>query len=133
MKVFTKTVELSKAQIEALHTTELDVVAAPKTGYAAIPVGFQVWKTVGGASTSADSNLVLKYDGVTGNLFLIDDVDGTGALKVTDLNSVQLGVAQNLAAMVCSGKAIAISATEAITCAANTKMKVSVDFKIVKL
>lgn len=133
MKVFTKTIELTEAQIEALHTTSLDVLAAPNVGYAVIPVAAQIWKTAGASATSADADVILSYEGAGNPILRFSDADGVdGALRET-VGSIQFGVFDSGLSSVGGAKKVEIAATEAISCATGTKLKVSVDFKIVKL
>lgn len=132
MKVFTKTIELTKAQIEALHSTSLDVLAAPNAGYAVIPVAAQIWKSAGASATSADADITLSYEGASAAIVTFADADGTGALEEA-AGTVQFGAFNTVDATAAGAKKVEIAASEAITCAAGTKLKVSVDFKIVKL
>lgn len=132
MKVFTKTIELTKAQIEALDSAPLDVLAAPNVGYAVIPVAAQVWKTAGNAAISSGTDIELAYDGASFPIISFVDIDGTGALHESP-KTIQFGAFDTANATGADASKVVISANAAITCAAGTKLKVSVDFKIVKL
>jgi hypothetical protein len=133
MRVFTKTVELTKAQIDELDSTPIQVIAPASSGYAVIPVAAQIWKTAGAApAIPANADIALAYENATSAIFTFTDVDGAGALFET-AGSVQFGELNVTDAASAVGESVVIGASAAITSAVNTLVKVSVDFKIVKL
>lgn len=136
MKIFTKTVELTEAQIEGLYSggaVALAIVAPPPSGYAAVPVAAQIWKTAGNAATAGTSNIVLSYGTATTAIMTFTSVDASGgALGNNAQSRVQHAVVTATNGVVAGG-AINISSSAAIAAATGTKMKISIDYKIVKL
>lgn len=138
MKVFSKTVELTEAQIEALHSgsaaVPLDIVAAPKTGYALALVDGQIWKTAGNAATAGTTAINISYGSATTAIGTFTSVDAsTGALGNNAQNRIQYMGPNSTNAVASAGQSLSISSSAQIAAATGTKMKVKIDFMIVKL
>lgn len=138
MKVFTKTVELTEAQIEALYDgsnpAPLEIVAAPASGYALTLVDAQIWKTAGNAASAGTTEITVSYGTSTTAIGEFANVNASsGALGNNAQNRVQYIGHTNTNAVAASGQPLSISANAAIAAATGTKMKVKIDFMIVKL
>ena len=137
MKVFTKTVELTEAQIEGLNTgspVPLTIVAAPKAGFALGFVGAKIWKTAGNAATAGTAEINVSYGTSTTAIAEFTNVNATpGALGNNAQNRIQHAIPVATNAVAADGQPLSISSSAAIAAATGTKMKVSIDFTIVKL
>lgn len=138
MKVFSKTVELTEAQIEALYDgsnpAPLEIVAAPASGYALTLVDAKIWKTVGNAATAGTTDIAVSYGTSATGIAVLTDVNASaGALGDNAQNRIQSAIPVATNAVAASGQPLSISANAAIAAATGTKMKVKIDFMIVKL
>lgn len=138
MKVFTKTVELTEAQIEALYDgsnpAPLEIVAAPASGYALTLVDAKIWKTAGNAATAGTTEINVSYGTSATAIAAFTDVNASaGALGDNAQNRIQSAIPVATNAVAASGQPLNISANAAIAAATGTKMKVKMDFMIVKL
>jgi hypothetical protein len=137
MKVFTKTVELTKAQVEGLFSVSpvpFDIVAAPRAGYALNLVGAKIWKTAGNAATAGTAEINVSYGTATTAIAEFTNVDAAaGALGNNAQGRIQYAIPVATNAVVAEAKSLSISSSAAIVAATGTKVKVSIDFTIVKL
>lgn len=135
MRTISRTIELTKAQIEALHTTAVPLVLAPVSGKAVVVLGAQIWKTSGLAATSTDADLSICYGAATTGDFLFTNVDNaTGALGDNAQNRIQVATIVGSIAAQASGAAVSLFSNQAITCGAgDTTAKVKIDFQIIDL
>lgn len=136
MKTFSRTIELTEAQIEGLNTgspVPFTLLTAPPTGKAFVITGAQLWKTAGAAATVGTGEIIISYGTDTNGVMQFSNVDAsTGALGNNAQNRMQ--VASHLSnAVPSSGEAVTISANAAIACATGTKAKIKLDCQIIDL
>lgn len=135
MRTISRTIDLTKAQIEALHTTAVPLVLAPVSGKAIVVLGAQLWKTSGLATVSTAADLSICYGAATTGDFLLTNVDSsTGALGDNAQNRIQVATIVGSIAAQASGVAVNLFSNEAITCGAgDTTAKIKVDFQVIDL
>jgi hypothetical protein len=137
MKVFTKTVELTKAQVEGLFSgspVPFDIVAAPKAGYALSLVGAKIWKTAGNAATVGTAEINVSYGASVTPIAEFTNVNAAaGALGNNAQDRIQYAIPIATNAVAAEASSLSISSSAAIAAATGTKVKVSIDFTIVKL
>lgn len=76
MKTFARTITLTAAQVNALDTTPVAVIPAPKAGLAIVPQSLIVAKTSGTAVGSCSNETIsLVYSGQTSPLLSLDAAD----------------------------------------------------------
>jgi hypothetical protein len=133
MRTISRTITLTKAQIDALDSTAVEILEPCAAGKALVLLGAQAWKTAGGqtAGTSRTFNFVYSATASTAISTLAAINSATGALD-TDNNRIQSAVGTANASPA-SGDGISIKASGAITAAANTLLKIKVDFQIIDL
>ena len=136
MKTFSRTIELTEAQIEGLNTgtpVPLTLLSAPPTGKAFVVVSAQLWKTAGNAATVGTGEIIISYGSDTNGVMQFSNVDAsTGALGNNAQNRIQ--IASHLAnAVAASGATVSISANAAIACATGTKAKIKLDCQLIDL
>ena len=133
MRTISRTIELTKAQIDALDSTAVEILEPPVAGKAIVLLSAQAWKTAGGQTAGTSRTFNLVYSATTGTAIssfaAINSV--TGALD-TNNNRIQSAVGTANASPA-SGDGISIKASGAITAAADTVLKVKVDFQIIDL
>lgn len=139
MRTISRTITLTKAQIDALDSTAIELLEPPVAGKAIVLVGAQLWKTAGNAATPGTGELRLFYTGSTSDFvaqFLNVDA-AAGALGDNAQNRIQYsgsaGAVTGSVAIPVSADGISIDASAAITCAANTTAKIKLDFQIIDL
>lgn len=98
MKTFAKTITLTAEQVNALDTTPVNVIPAPREGMALVPHSLIVAKTSGTAAGScADEPIGLVYTGTTELITYLDEPEfattsnavlSTGAAKEDYLSVV---------------------------------------------
>lgn len=136
MKVFSRTIELTEAQIEGLNTgspVTFQLLSAVPTGKAFVVTGAQLWKTAGNAASTGTSNIVISYGTSTTGVLQFGSVDAsTGALGNNAQNRIQ--IASHLSnAVQADGAIVNISASAAISCATGTKAKIKLDCQVIDL
>lgn len=137
MKVFTKTVSLTKAQIDALFSggnpIPLNIIPAPGANKGIVLISANMFKTNGGAASVGTSKINFSFGTLTDAVAEFTGVNAaTGALRIAGQNRVQPAIpvsnaVENL------NLPLNISASAAISCAANTTAKVVVNFMIVDM
>jgi len=138
MKTFSRTIELTEAQIEGLNTgspVPLTLLTAPASGTAFVITGAQLWKTAGGAATVGTGEINISY-GTETTLFVAQfaNVDASGgALGSSSQNKIQYASISNAASIGASGVAVILSANAAIACATGTKAKIKLDCQLIDL
>ena len=136
MKVFSRTIELTEAQIEGLNTgspVTFQLLSAVPTGKAFVVTGAQLWKTAGNAASAGTSNIVISYGTSTTGVLQFASVDASaGALGNNAQNRIQ--IASHLSnAIQADGAIVNISASAAISCATGTKAKIKLDCQVIDL
>ena len=136
MKTFSRTIELTEAQIEGLNTgspVPLTLLSAPPTGKAFVVTGAQLWKTAGNAATAGTGEIIISYGADTNGVAQFSNVDAsTGALGDNAQDRIQ--VASHLSnAVAANGETVSISANAAIACATGTTAKIKLDCQLIDL
>ena len=135
MKTFSRTIELTKAQIDGANSTPITLLTdGLPTGKAFVITGAQLWKTAGDAATAGTGHLEITY-GTSSDLVLeFQDVDAAdGALGDDAQNRIQYALVQNTKAIACSSEPVVLNASAAILCAANTTVKIKLDCQVIDL
>jgi hypothetical protein len=139
MRTISRTITLTKAQIDALDSTAIELLEPPVAGKAIVLIGAQLWKTAGNAATAGTGELQLYYTATTGTIaaqFLNVD-SSAGALGDNAQNRIQYsgsaGAVTGSVAIPVSADGISIKASAAIVCAASTTAKIKLDFQIIDL
>jgi len=136
MKTFSRTIELTEAQIEGLNTgspVPLTLLTAPPAGKAFVVISAQLWKTAGNAATVGTGEIIISYGSDTNGIYQFANVDAsTGALGNNAQNRIQ--VASHLSnAVAANGETVSISANAAIACATGTTAKIKLDCQLIDL
>lgn len=136
MRTISRTIELTKAQIDALDSTAVEILEPTATGKGIVVLSAQIWKTVGSAATVGTNELQIVYSGTTGTTvceFLnVDSANGALAAAQNRIQYAGFAAAGSVAIPV-SADGVSIKAGGAITAGANTILKVKVDFQIIDL
>jgi hypothetical protein len=137
MRVFTKTITLTKAQIDALYAEDtsvpLEIIPKPGEGKAIVLVSAAFYKIAGNAATVGTGEINFSYGTSATAIMELVNVDAaTGALGNNAQKRIQHGVSSSLA-VVGEDLPLNISASAAIVCAANTVAKLIINFMIVDL
>lgn len=137
MKTFSRTIELTEAQIEGLNTGSpvaftLLTDGLP-TGKAFVITGAQLWKTAGNAASAGTAEIIISYGSDTTGILQFSNVDAsTGALGDNAQNRIQ--IASHLSnAVQCDGASVNISSNAAIACATGTTAKIKLDCQVIDL
>jgi hypothetical protein len=140
MKTFAKTITLTAAQVNALDTTPVNVIPAPKAGLAIVPHSLIVAKTSGTAVGScADEPIGLVYTGTASLLNSLDEPEfstnssailSMGATKETYISVVGKASATS---QVIPAKGVDISAPGADVKGFNGTLQVTVLFHLVSI
>lgn len=133
MRTISRTITLTKAQIDALDSTAIELLEPPVAGKAIVLLGAQAWKTAGGQTAGTSRNFNLVYSATTGTIIssLAAINTATGALDTAN-NRIQSSVGTANASPA-SGDGLSIIASGAITAAASTVLKIKLDFQIIDL
>lgn len=140
MKTFAKTITLTAAQVNALDTTPVNVIPAPKAGLAIVPHSLIVAKTSGTAAGScADEPIGLVYTGTTSLLNSLDEPEfatnsnavlSMGAAKANYISVVGKATATS---QIIPAKGVDISAPGAAISGFTGTLQVTVLFHIVSI
>jgi len=138
MKTFSKTVELTKAQIDGLNDGSpvvLDLLPAGlPAGKAFVVTSAQMWKTAGNAATGGTGDINISYGTATTAIATFNQVDAAaGALGNNAQYRIQNASLNDTNAVVADGTSLNISASAAIVCAASTTAKIKVDCQVIDL
>jgi hypothetical protein len=136
MKTFSRTIELTEAQIEGLNTgspVPFTLLTAPPAGKAFVVTSAQLWKTAGAAATVGTGEIIISYGADTNGVYQFANVDAsTGALGNNAQDCIQ--IASHLSnAVAANGATVTISANAAIACATGTTAKIKLDCQIIDL
>lgn len=136
MKTISRTTSLTKAQIDALHSTPVEILLAPNAGKGLVILGAQIWKTAGSGASTGTNELQLVYSDTTSTSvceFLNVD-SANGALAATQNRIQYAGFASaGSVAIPISGDGVSIKASGAITAGTGTILKVKIDFQVIDL
>lgn len=137
MKVFTKTITLTKAQIDALHDGEaavpLPIIPAPGEGKSIIVVSANIFKVAGKAATAGTAEMNLSFGTSVTPVMEFTNVDASeGFLGADAQGRVQPAIAMSNAVN-STNLPLNISASAAIVCAADTVAKLIINFMIVDM
>ena len=137
MKVFTKTVTLTKAQIDALFATgspaPLNLIPAPGAGKSIMLVSASIFKTAGGAATAGTAEMNLSFGSASTPVMEFTNVDAAaGFLGNAAQGRVQPAIAISNA-VDSNNLPLNISSSAAIVCAADTVAKIVINFMIVDM
>lgn len=133
---------LTKAEIDALNSTALTIVSAPKSTQIFVPRSIFVSKLTGNAASAGTADLQFVYTGDTEVIMAVFDADASGGVlgdnadRFVIADNVQTSatagsnfpVVENALAL---GKGFDIKASAAITSAASTTVQVTVEGYIV--
>lgn len=142
MKTFSRTIELTEAQIEGLNTgspVEFTLLSdGLPSDKAFVITGAQAWKTSGGASTDGGAEINVYYAGGSTPIAVFSNVDdtgspGTGFLGAASINYIQAAAISTAVAVPCAGLGVTISSSAAIACATGTKAKIKLDCQVIDL
>lgn len=133
---------LTKAEVDALNSTALTIVSAPKSTQIFVPRSIFVSKLTGNAANAGTADLQFVYNGDTEVIMAVFDADASGGVlgdnadRFVIADNVQTSatagsnfpVVENALAL---GKGFDIKASAAITAAASTTVQVTVEGYIV--
>jgi len=122
---------LTEAQLEALHTTPITVIAAPGSGKAVVVVGAQFFYDYNSAAYGVDTgdDLVLKYTDGAGATIL--QVETTGFLSATS-DQMRYAMPTTTAEFTpVANAAVVAYLLGALTSAGNSPLKYRIEYKVV--
>lgn len=136
MRTISRTITLNKAQIDALHSTPIEILEPTAAGKALVILGAQLWQTAGVAAGAASRELQFVYSGTTSTVIceMPNVDDATGALAGT-ANRIQYAgfAAAGSVAVPVSADGVSVKASGAITAGTGTIAKIKIDFQVIDL